>query len=71
MFKRAEELARRPKYLEILNQSLNVSHDFLSRMRNLTTELQIFTEVEMTTLETLVNETEVCPSNLAALESVQ
>ncbi len=63
MFKRAEELSRRPKYLAVLNVSLNVSHDFLSRMMNLTKELQIFTEVEMTTLETLVNETEVGLSN--------
>ncbi len=63
MFKRAEELSRRPKYLDVLNTSLNISHDFLSRMMNLTKELQIFTEVEMTTLETLVNETEVGLSN--------
>ena len=49
----------RPKLLNNLNTSLNVSHDFLSRMKNLSTELQIFTDVEMTTLETLIEETEV------------
>ena len=31
-------------------------------MKNLSTELQIFTDVEMTTLETLIEETEVSAS---------
>ena len=59
LFKRVEEAARRPKYLEVIKSSLNVSQDFLARMRNLTYELQIFTDVEMTTLETLIQETKV------------
>ena len=36
-----------------------MSRDFVARMQNLTEELQIFTEVEISTLETLANETEV------------
>ena len=59
LFKRVEEFVRRPKYIEALNVSLNVSHDFLLRMKNLTEDLQIFTEVEMSKLEALINETEV------------
>ena len=54
-----KELELRPKFLSKMASSLNVSHDFLERMKNLTSEIQIFTEVEMTTLETLINETEV------------
>ena len=50
---------RRPKYLEAFNVSLNVSRDFLFRMKNLTEDLQIFTEVEISKLESLINETEV------------
>ncbi len=59
VFKRVTETQLRPKLLNNLNTSLNVSRDFLSRMKNLSSELQIFTDVEMTTLETLIEETEV------------
>ena len=59
LFKRVEEFVRRPKYLEAFNVSLNVSRDFLFRMKNLTEDLQIFTEVEISKLESLINETEV------------
>ena len=62
VFKRVAEMQLRPKLINHLNNSLNVSRDFLSRMKNLSTELQIFTDVEMTTLETLIEETEVGPS---------
>ena len=62
VFKRVTEAQLRPKLLNNLNTSLNVSRDFLSRMKNLSTELQIFTDVEMTTLETLIEETEVSAS---------
>ena len=59
VFKRVTETQLRPKLLNNLNTSLNVSRDFLNRMKNLSGELQIFTDVEMTTLETLIEETEV------------
>ena len=59
VFKRVSEMELRPKLLGKLNSSLNISHDFLTRMRNISEEIQIFTEVEMTTLETLIEETEV------------
>ena len=60
LFKRVKEAEMRPKLLGKLAASLNISQDFLARMKNLTSDVQIFTEVEMTTLENLVEETGVC-----------
>ena len=59
MFRRVEEAEKRPVLAARLRSSLNISHDFLFHMHNLSGEVQIFTEVEMTSLETLINETEV------------
>ena len=59
LFKRLKETEERPKLIDALRSSINISHDFSTRMRNLSKEMQIFTEVEMNTLETLTNETEV------------
>ena len=59
VFRRVEEAEKRPVLAARLRSSLNISHDFLFRMHNLSGEVQIFTEVEMTSLETLINETEV------------
>lgn len=61
LFKRVSEAMARPKLLANLASSLNTSHDFLAKMKNLSSEIQIFTEVEMTTLENLIVETEVSP----------
>lgn len=60
IFRRVDEAVKRPKMLANLAQSFNISLDFLARMKNLTEEMQIFTEVEISTLETLINETQVC-----------
>lgn len=57
--RRISEAIQRPKMVDTLKSTLNLSRVFLSHMRNLSDELQIFTEVEMNTLETLANETEV------------
>ena len=57
--KRVEEAEKRPKLIELLRKSINISLGFALYMRNQTGELQIFTEVEMTTLEKLVNDSMV------------
>ncbi len=57
--RRVREAAVTPKMVATLSSSLNLSREFLFRMRNLSDELRILTEVEMTTLETLANETQV------------
>ncbi len=59
LVRRVTEAAKRPKLVAALTGSLNLSRQFLSQMKNLSAEVQVFSEVEMTTLETLVNETEV------------
>ena len=59
LLKRVEEAEKRPKLITQLVESINVSLGFAARMRNLTEDLQIFTDVEMTSLETLVNESMV------------
>ncbi len=59
LFKRVKEAEARPKLLAKLAGSFNISQDFLARMKNLTSEVQIFTEVEITTLENLIEETGV------------
>ena len=41
------EAERRPKLISELKDRLNLSHDFIVKIRNLTDKLQIFTEVEM------------------------
>ena len=53
------ELQDRPRAEEAIKQMLNYSNVFLSGMKNLTEDIQIFTEVEIDTLEKKVNETEV------------
>ena len=58
-FRRVSEAVRRPKAVAVLQEGVRVSRDFVARMRNLSDELQIFTEVEINTLETLANESEV------------
>jgi len=59
LFKRLKEAVECPKLVATLRGSINISHDFVARMKNLSEAVQIFTEVEINTLETLTNETEV------------
>lgn len=59
IFRRVDEALHRPKYIETLKQSLNLSNDFLVRVKNISEELQVFTDVEIDTLEKLVEETAV------------
>ena len=59
LFRRVDEAEKRPRLIASLKESLNISHDFVTRIKNLTDDLQIFTEVEINTLDTLINETVV------------
>ena len=59
IFRRLTEAERRPKLIAEMKDSLNLSHDFIVKIRNLTDELQIFTEVEMSKLENITEDTEV------------
>ena len=63
-FSRLKQTRDRPKAVQQLRDTLNVSRDFLSRMDNLSLLLdpddQVFTEVEKEGLRTLYQETEVC-----------
>lgn len=59
LFKRVEEAEKRPKLIAQLVESINISLNFVAGMRNLTGDMQIFTDVEMTSLEKLVNESKV------------
>lgn len=60
MFWRHEQARERPQAQEAIKQMLNHSEHFLSGIRNLTSELQIFTEVEVSALAKLIDETKVC-----------
>ena len=57
--KRVEEAEKRPKLINHLKESINISVGFVLQMRNISSDLNIFTEVEINTLETLVNESMV------------
>ena len=67
LFKRVKETAKRPQLVAALFQTINMSNDFVSKMKNISQDLQIFTDVEINTLETLKNETEVGSVNTARL----
>lgn len=57
LVKRVDEAEKRPKLINHLVESINISFGFAVKMRNVTEDMQIFTEVEITTLEALANET--------------
>lgn len=57
--KRAEEAEKRPELINRLQWSINASLDFVIKIKNLTDEMQIFTDVEINSLVTLVNESMV------------
>lgn len=54
---RVREHKDRPDALEALDNMLNISMGFLDTSKSLSPEEQLFTEVELTTLEKLVTET--------------
>ena len=59
---RVKELKERPEALAALNSMLNHSTFFLASVKNLSVidvEDKMFTEVEIETLEKLINETKV------------
>ena len=58
VFRRLNEAVKRPKFLANLKSSINMSLDFLNRMKNFT-EMEILTEVEIATLQNLTMETMV------------
>ena len=59
LVKRVEEAAKRPVLISRLTEAINISYGFVFRMRNVSAELQIFTEVEIETLEKMANESMV------------
>lgn len=69
---RVKELKERPKALEALNSMLNHSEFFLVSVRNLSLgEDPMFTEVEATTLEKLINETYVSRWRNSSMRPIQ
>lgn len=69
---RVKELKERPKALEALNSMLNHSEFFLVSVRNLSLgEDPMFTEVEATTLEKLINETYVSLWRNSSMRPIQ
>ena len=66
---RVYEKEERPKALDALKQHLNSTTVFLETVRNMTDiEDPIFTEVELTTLEKLINETKVSSLLVSCLD---
>uniref|UniRef100_A0A1W7RAF8 Hypoxia up-regulated protein 1 n=1 Tax=Hadrurus spadix TaxID=141984 RepID=A0A1W7RAF8_9SCOR len=58
LFERVREHKDRPEALKALSEMLNMSNLFLTNALKIPKEEQIFTEVEINTLEKLINETE-------------
>jgi hypothetical protein len=59
IYQRVFEAEERPKAMETLNSIVNYTKFFLTGMKNLTGEDKPFTDVELVTLEKLINTTEV------------
>lgn len=68
IWKRVKEQNERPEAIAALLATLNGSRVFLSTIKNMTanqppadsSESQMFTAIEMDTLEKVINETQVC-----------
>jgi hypoxia up-regulated 1 len=58
LFDRVKEHRDRPEAVKALKDMLNVSTIFLGGMRNMTSDLQIFTDIEMNVLDKLIGKTE-------------
>lgn len=59
LFERVREHRDRPEALKALTDMLNISGVFLGSARNMTEDTQIFTEVELNTMENLITDTQV------------
>ena len=57
--KRVEEAEKRPKLIDRLRETINISLGFAMKISNVSDDMQIFTEVEITSLSNLVNESMV------------
>ncbi len=72
LFKRVKEKELRPKVMARLASSVNMSIDFLARVKNLSSEVSVLTEVEITTLESLIQEVQVSRVLLSgSLQTIQ
>ncbi|KAL5499634.1 hypothetical protein EMCRGX_G011086 [Ephydatia muelleri] len=58
LLKRVAEADKRPKLVVAIKESIKLAKDFVVKAINLTADMHIFTEVELTTLSTLIEETE-------------
>lgn len=56
---RVKEHSDRPEAWQVLFDTLNISRLFATRLRNISSEDSVFTDVELDTLEKLINETTV------------
>ncbi|XP_067131590.1 uncharacterized protein [Centruroides vittatus] len=63
LFKRVQEHKDRPDAINALNDMINISTIFLKNAQKVPKEEQIFTDVEITTLEKLISETEQWKNN--------
>lgn len=57
MFDRVKEHRERPEAINALKEVLNASMFFLRQVQNTTEDEQYFTEVELNSLDTLINNT--------------
>lgn len=59
VYERVYEHRERPEALKGMTSMLNASTTFLNNMRNLSLSSEIFTQIEIETLEKVINETQV------------
>ena len=59
MFERVKEHRDRPEAFAALKEVLNGSEFFLSRALSIDEDEQYFTEIELTALQTMINDTKV------------
>lgn len=59
MFERVREHRERPEALKALKDMLNLSEVFLNGAKNVSEDNQVFTEVEINTLDKLIQDTKV------------
>lgn len=64
LYERVYEHRERPEALKGMNSMLNGSKTFLDNMRNLNVSAEIFTQIEIETLEKTINDTQVRSTNL-------
>lgn len=59
LFERTKEHRDRPEAVKALQDMINISQVFLGSARNMSEEDQIFTEVELKTLENVITDAKV------------